>query len=214
MKTLLRLLVILMPLSSALAEGRDEQALIEYCNTPTYSMQHEVVIGDVTGIGHHRNGFLLVTQKSHDPELKAYLLSLAAQGGLPSKCIEYLDGKQLLVIEANSRSGDPLLARVYFDFDRANLTPTSKLILTQVAQKLAQSNQVIRLVGHTDNIGTIEYNEVLGLKRAQNSATYLIGQGVNTDKLSLSSQGEVNPIASNTTAAGRQTNRRVDIYPK
>jgi OmpA-OmpF porin, OOP family len=69
----------------------------------------------------------------------------------------------------------------------------------------------ITIEGHTDNIGTNEYNQKLSEKRAKSVRQYLIDKfGINGSRLTAVGYGEEKPIASNDTAEGRQTNRRVE----
>jgi OOP family OmpA-OmpF porin len=70
-----------------------------------------------------------------------------------------------------------------------------------------------RIEGHTDSIGTHEYNEDLSQRRASTVRSYLENHGVAGGRLELAAHGETAPVASNDTAAGRAQNRRVDIKP-
>lgn len=65
--------------------------------------------------------------------------------------------------------------------------------------------------GHTDSTGGVDFNQKLSVKRAESVVEYLGGQGVPRDGLSSSGFGDTRPIAANTTAAGRQQNRRVEL---
>jgi outer membrane protein OmpA-like peptidoglycan-associated protein len=65
--------------------------------------------------------------------------------------------------------------------------------------------------GYTDNTGTAEYNQALSRRRADAVMSYLIGQGVRSDRLTASGRGEGSPVASNDSASGRQQNRRVEV---
>jgi len=69
----------------------------------------------------------------------------------------------------------------------------------------------IQLTGHTDNIGSAEYNLVLSRKRAALVKEYLMSQGVSSDRIRIDYKGIANPIESNSTTEGRSKNRRVDI---
>ncbi|PMH37123.1 hypothetical protein BCU68_08465 [Vibrio sp. 10N.286.49.B3] len=72
-----------------------------------------------------------------------------------------------------------------------------------------QSTAVI--VGHTDASGSDAYNQKLSEKRAQAVASYLQSQGIDADRLAVSGKGETQPIADNSTKAGREKNRRVEV---
>jgi outer membrane protein OmpA-like peptidoglycan-associated protein len=100
-----------------------------------------------------------------------------------------------------------------FDFDRAELKPEFKPTLNKVADVLyREPNQRIRVVGHTDSMGSEAYNQGLSERRAQATASYLISQGVASSQVTVEGRGESEPRADNTTAAGRAQNRRVEIY--
>ena len=70
----------------------------------------------------------------------------------------------------------------------------------------------LTVVGHTDDVGSHEYNQRLSERRAHSVAQYLEGKQVNAMRLAISGKGETQPIASNGTEGGRQANRRVEIY--
>ena len=67
------------------------------------------------------------------------------------------------------------------------------------------------VVGHTDSIGTDEYNRKLSLRRADSVKNYLVSQGVPQIKIRAEGRGESEPVASNKTAGGRSQNRRVEV---
>ena len=67
------------------------------------------------------------------------------------------------------------------------------------------------VLGYTDSTGSAEYNQTLSAQRANAVAAYLQGQGVKSSRFEIMGMGSSNPIASNTTADGRQQNRRVEI---
>jgi outer membrane protein OmpA-like peptidoglycan-associated protein len=70
----------------------------------------------------------------------------------------------------------------------------------------------IEVYGHTDNLGSEEYNLELSLKRAVNVVTYLVEYGIASDRLSYKGFGHSSPIADNNTEKGRKKNRRVEFY--
>ncbi len=83
--------------------------------------------------------------------------------------------------------------------------------LQRLAENLVQTGRRVRLTGHADNTGPPDYNEQLGLERAQAIRDVLIGYGVPADQIQVESKGETQPIASNDTPEGRHENRRVEI---
>jgi outer membrane protein OmpA-like peptidoglycan-associated protein len=70
----------------------------------------------------------------------------------------------------------------------------------------------LTVVGHTDNVGSNDYNQKLSERRAHSVAEYLESRRVNGMRLALAGKGEAQPIASNASDGGRQQNRRVEIY--
>lgn len=99
----------------------------------------------------------------------------------------------------------------HFDFDKAILKgDLSKLRL--IAQRLLDNPEIdAEIVGHTDSIGSVKYNQKLGLRRANAVKNWLVKQGVSPNRIITSSKGELNPIASNKTKAGRAQNRRAVV---
>jgi len=100
-----------------------------------------------------------------------------------------------------------------FDFNKSTLKPEFKPTLNKVAGVLRDDPSLrIRVVGHTDSVGSETYNQQLSEKRARATADYLISQGVSSSQVAVEGRGESEPRASNSTAEGRAQNRRVEIY--
>ncbi len=105
-----------------------------------------------------------------------------------------------------------LLGIVYFAFGKHEINPAFLPYLQRIADSLhGKRLQRIRLVGHTDSIGSAVYNYHLGLQRARHVAQFFRIQGISTDRTIITSAGETQPIAPNKTEEGRQRNRRVEI---
>ncbi|RKG52667.1 hypothetical protein D7V64_08760 [Acinetobacter cumulans] len=101
---------------------------------------------------------------------------------------------------------------ITFDTNKSNIKPNFYSTLNKVAQTLTEDNKSgILVTGYTDNTGNDSINIPLSQARAQSVASYLASQGVSTSRINTQGQGAANPIASNTTAAGREQNRRVEI---
>jgi OOP family OmpA-OmpF porin len=100
---------------------------------------------------------------------------------------------------------------IEFDFDKAVVKPQYHSELEKVAKFMKTYPKTTgQLEGHTDSIGTEEYNMNLSKRRAESVKNYLIDKfGIDPARLSTVAYGESKPIASNDTAAGRQKNRRV-----
>ncbi len=104
------------------------------------------------------------------------------------------------------------LSDVLFDTGQATLKPGADRALDRLAQFLKDSPGTNLLVeGHTDSVGTDDYNLALSQRRAQSVADALSTRGVATDRVQTKGLGKAYPVASNDTQAGRQQNRRVEI---
>jgi len=103
-------------------------------------------------------------------------------------------------------------ADAFFDFDKAVLKPEGKAKLDDVTSKLGSINlEVIIAVGHTDSVGSDEYNQKLSVRRAEAVKAYIISKGVEANRVYTEGKGEKQPVADNKTAEGRAKNRRVEI---
>ena len=103
---------------------------------------------------------------------------------------------------------------VNFAIGSAKLSPEAMLKLDKVVKILRAMNHspTVLIYGHTDGTGSMEYNRILSEQRAQSVRGYFIKEGLNLDSLKTKGYGEEKPVASNKTAAGRMTNRRVEFY--
>jgi outer membrane protein OmpA-like peptidoglycan-associated protein len=101
---------------------------------------------------------------------------------------------------------------ILFVTNSSELQPAAKAnieSLSKILNKYPDTNILIE--GDTDNEGTKEHNQTLSERRAQSVADYQKGQGVAGSRISTVGLGELHPVASNETAAGRQQNRRVEV---
>lgn len=102
---------------------------------------------------------------------------------------------------------------VLFATGSYRLSADAEAMLSRVAYNLKQyPNTDITVVGYTDNTGSQQVNDKLSLERAQAVMNYLEGHGVAQSRLKAVGKGWNDPIASNSTAAGRAQNRRVEIF--
>ncbi len=101
---------------------------------------------------------------------------------------------------------------VLFDTGKYTLKPGARERLAKVAGILvAYPGLQVQVEGHTDSVGSDEYNQRLSENRAESVRDYLSQQGVQPNSISARGFGKTEPIASNDTASGRQLNRRVDL---
>ncbi|MBK9334158.1 MAG: OmpA family protein [Ignavibacteria bacterium] len=104
------------------------------------------------------------------------------------------------------------LNNIFFDFNESTLRSESYMELDRVVKLLNENPNIeIELSGHTDNVGSDEYNNNLSLNRASSVAEYIIMKGVNTQRIISKGFGKQSPVASNDSEEGRQLNRRVEF---
>lgn len=107
------------------------------------------------------------------------------------------------------------LTGVNFDFDKAVIRSDDFERLDKDVATLKEWGDVkVEVAGHTDNVGTDEYNMGLSLRRAEAVRNYLVDKGVPADRLTVKNYGESQPVADNATSEGRFQNRRVELIPQ
>ncbi|HLV87821.1 MAG TPA: OmpA family protein [Candidatus Sulfotelmatobacter sp.] len=101
---------------------------------------------------------------------------------------------------------------VLFAFNKYTLKPEARERLAKISGIiLAYPDLKLNIEGHTDSIGSDEYNQELSEKRAETVRGYLVSEGVRPDDISAVGLGKANPVADNSTATGRRLNRRVEM---
>jgi outer membrane protein OmpA-like peptidoglycan-associated protein len=155
------------------------------------------VVGAAAGGG---IGYYMDNQQK---EMEAVLAEEQARHDLEIKRLE----DETLKIEVSSE--------ISFDFGSADLKPAFMPTLQKVSEILVRyPRTVIHVVGHTDSVGSERYNMDLSRHRAQSVINYFVLQDISQSRLVTVGRGETEPRASNDTEAGRQLNRRVEIYVK
>lgn len=104
------------------------------------------------------------------------------------------------------------LKGVNFEFDSDVLVKNAQTILDAAAETLkGQPGLKVEVAGHTDNLGSDEYNLGLSQRRTESVVNYLVEKGASSDNLVPKGYGESEPVATNDTAEGREANRRVEL---
>jgi outer membrane protein OmpA-like peptidoglycan-associated protein len=104
------------------------------------------------------------------------------------------------------------LSDVLFDTGKYTLKPETQVALAKVATILSlYPGLKVQVEGYTDSIGSDAYNQTLSENRANAVQTFLVSNGVPTGNVTAAGYGKANPVADNSTAAGRQQNRRVNL---
>ncbi|HWY21392.1 MAG TPA: OmpA family protein [Candidatus Acidoferrum sp.] len=101
---------------------------------------------------------------------------------------------------------------VLFDFNKYTLKPEARERLARISGiVLAYPDLKLQVEGYTDAIGSDEYNQTLSEKRAEAVRDYLVSSGVSMNNVAAQGMGKADPVADNSTAAGRKLNRRVEM---
>lgn len=113
----------------------------------------------------------------------------------------------------NAEIGDRFrLNQIYFEFNSSELLAISYAQLDSLSQILAEKESIrIEIRGHTDNIGSDNYNKKLSVDRAASVYNYLIEKGIPKTRMKYRGFGPMVPVADNNTEKGRELNRRVEI---
>lgn len=105
-----------------------------------------------------------------------------------------------------------VLRGINFDFDSSEIRADSAPVLDEAVNQLAANPDVaIVVVGHTDSIGSAEYNQRLSVLRAEAVYRYLVNRGIAPERMTVKGMGKTSPVADNGTADGRALNRRVEL---
>jgi len=103
-------------------------------------------------------------------------------------------------------------ADAFFDFDKSKLKPDAEAKLADLVDKTKGVNlEVIIAVGHTDSVGKDVYNNKLSVSRAEAVKNFLVGKGVEKNRVYTEGKGSKSPAADNKTTEGRAKNRRVEV---
>ena len=137
---------------------------------------------------------------SQKQDLEKVLASEVRAGAIE---INKLDQHNLLIT---------MTSQTAFDFDSTAIKPGFYTTMDKIANVLVRYGKThLTVVGHTDNVGSNQYNQTLSEHRAQAVNDYLRNKGVLVQRLEFLGRGETAPRAANTTEEGRRLNRRVEI---
>lgn len=118
----------------------------------------------------------------------------------------------LVRIQAIRQGAAVRVNNIFFDFDKAELRPESYPELQRLARFLAENpDSRVEIAGHTDDVGSGEYNLALSQRRAQAVVDYLVSRGIPQDSLEPKGYGETKPEDTSETEEGRAQNRRVEF---
>ncbi len=146
----------------------------------------------------------------------------AAVGGVAGALIGRQMDKQAKELEQNikgakvERVGEGIQVTfesgLLYDFDSDVVKPEARTNLRELALSLdTYPDSDLLIIGHTDQVGSTDYNQRLSERRASAAARYLTSQAVSGSRISTRGLGETEPLESNDTEAGRAANRRVEV---
>ncbi len=150
---------------------------------------------------------------------KKYKIQVSSKNTLPyeetmyfPQATQYYDATQDVILQLPKKGLTVTLKNVHFDYNKSTLRPESFSELDNFAAILKEEDKFeVEISGHTDDVGSDEYNLKLSLRRAQIVVDYLVTKGVDKDKIFAVGYGETSPVATNNTEEGRQENRRTDL---
>ena len=157
------------------------------------------------------SGFAYDAQEDTQIQQDKELASLRIQNAANSQMLAQLQARLDRAIASDIAGG---IYQVFFDPDSSSPRAGAVANLEVIADSIRNSPYayVVNVVGHADDSGTPAYNQSLAEARARAVSAYLGARGISMDQIKVSGYGSKRPIASNTTDAGRQLNRRVDIF--
>lgn len=101
---------------------------------------------------------------------------------------------------------------ILFDFNSTELKQAARSNVAQLVETLnKEPGTEILVIGHTDNVGSLDVNQRISLARANSVKSYAVSQGLNSGRIKTEGKNYSEPIATNDTDAGRAENRRVEI---
>jgi outer membrane protein OmpA-like peptidoglycan-associated protein len=104
------------------------------------------------------------------------------------------------------------LNNILFEFNKSTLLESSFAEIDKVCKILTEtSNLNVEIVGHTDSIGSAEYNEILSMKRAISVRDYLVSKGISVERINCLGLGASKPLLPNTSEENRAKNRRIEF---
>jgi outer membrane protein OmpA-like peptidoglycan-associated protein len=120
------------------------------------------------------------------------------------------DNNTIIILE---KGKTVVLTGITFEFNKATLKGESETVLTRAYNAMVANPDVrVEISGHTDNVGSQQYNQKLSLERAQAVRNWLVQKGIASNRMKTVGKGENEPVSSNDTDAGRAENRRIEFF--
>ncbi|WP_417542965.1 OmpA family protein [Methylophaga thalassica] len=197
-------LALLLTLMSAAVSAAEPNALFStLCVTDGKATRYQVNVSPALSV-QTIAGDRLQMKGSQTAQLDQQWLAQQIQAlGVSASCANYVLSKGYWRTEET-------ITRVHFKFDRDEITPDGQKVLNQLLFQL-DGQEGISISGHTDSVGSDNYNQTLSMQRADSVGRYIMALGGSLS-VDMEAKGESEPAASNSTVQGRATNRRADLH--
>ena len=161
-----------------------------------------------------KTGTLVITHAGHQQTLdRAYTTAQVKDPGkLERGHTDATAVREAFAPALSAQPPRPVTFVLYFLGDSEDFTPESKLELPKIFPEIAaHPAPEIVVVGHTDRLGTVPYNDALSLRRAERVRNDLVGLGIARDRITIAGRGEREPIVATEDEVVEPRNRRVEI---
>jgi outer membrane protein OmpA-like peptidoglycan-associated protein len=162
-----------------------------------------------------KTGAIVVTSAGVERRLDRPGQTVTVDSGSPPGLPTVMSGPEVRAIAGPALAAlpkPPAQFILYFEHDSVDLTPASRALLEKVVGRIrARSPVDVSVVGHTDTVGTKEYNYTLSMKRAREVASLLARKGIDPSVLEITSHGKDNPLVPTGDQVPEPRNRRVEI---
>jgi len=145
-------------------------------------------------------------------DINPYQLNIIQKGEMIQDVVANPEVSEVFAKEIDEK-GKAVIYGIHFDTDKSEVKPESEAALKEVSKLLSQNSSLkLYIVGHTDNVGELDYNMKLSQARAESVIKELTSKyGVALDRVKPYGVGPLSPVASNKTEEGRAKNRRVEL---
>ena len=181
------------------------------CAAPPNTRELVVLVPDSNG----RTGAVAVTSPWGSSSMldKPYTMALLERGDrVDTPPIARDEVAKLFMHSIAAQPERPISFLLYFQLDTDEYTPESKEAFEKVFSEIARRKVAeIAVIGHTDRVGSLEYNDALSLRRAVRVRTDFVDRGIPDNAISVAGRGEREPIVPTADEVSEPRNRRVEI---
>jgi outer membrane protein OmpA-like peptidoglycan-associated protein len=195
----------------AMKQGRFQKATIWYQKFLIFLVDQNQK-GDPRGLSLYEEEYRAKYEKA---KLKLQILEDSMSGVVSSEVLTR--GLKVMTVEeelSNSTRPERLSLYIYFDFNSSELKPQGRAQLIEMAQTMRSSqhrDRIFMIEGHTDTLGSDEYNLDLSRRRAEEVRTFLVSRGIVLERLKIEGVGEAKPLVLTGSQEEQAINRRVEF---